>query len=109
MNEIWDGQLGAVEGVLGMVDQFIIDGSIIEEVKQYHLNLTVAFYDYKKAYNKVHHDWMIRVYDFIGIPKDIIKLIMDLMNNWKTHQERKDDQRKGTTSARRKDEDGKPR
>ena len=36
-NEIWDkGQLGAVEGVLGTVDQLIIDRCITEEVKQYH-------------------------------------------------------------------------
>ena len=62
-NEIWDeGQLGAVEEVLGTVDQLIIDRCIMEEVKQYHRNLAVAFYDHKKAYDKVHHDWMLRVY-----------------------------------------------
>ena len=62
-NTIWDeGQLGAVESVLGMVDQLIKDRCIMEEVKQYHRNLAVAFYNYKKAYNKVHLDWMLRVY-----------------------------------------------
>ena len=36
-NEIWDeGQLVVVEGVLGTVDQLIIDRCIMEEVKQYH-------------------------------------------------------------------------
>ena len=70
VNKIWDeGQLGAKEGVLGTVDQLIIDRCIMEEVKQYHRNLAVAFYDYKKAYNKVHHDRMLRVYEWIGIPK----------------------------------------
>ena len=49
-NTIWDeGQLGAVEGVLGTVGQLIINRCIMEEVKQYHRNLAVAFYDYKKA------------------------------------------------------------
>ena len=34
-NDIWDeGQLGAVEGVLGTVDQLIIDRCILVEVKQ---------------------------------------------------------------------------
>ena len=52
VNEIWDeGQLGAVEGVLGMVNQLIIDRCIMEEVKQHNHNLAVAFYDYKKAYD----------------------------------------------------------
>ena len=68
-NNIWDaGQLGAVKGVLGTVDQLIIDSCIMEEVKTYNRNLAVAFYDYQKAYDKVHHDWMIRVYEWIGIP-----------------------------------------
>ena len=85
VNEIWDeGQLGAVEGVLGMVDQLIIDRCIIEDIKQHHRNLAVAFYDYNKAYDKVHHDWMICVYDWIGIPRNVIRLIVDLMSKWKT-------------------------
>ena len=79
-NEIWDeGQLGAVEGVLGTVDQLIIDQCIMDEVKQYHRNLAVAFYDYKTAYDKVHHDWMLRVYRWIGISDEVIKLISNLM------------------------------
>ena len=62
-NEIWDeGQLGTMEGVLGTFDQLIIDRCIMEEVKQYHRNLAVAFYDYKKVCDKVHQDWMLRVY-----------------------------------------------
>ena len=40
-NVIWDeGQLGAVEGVLGTIDQLIIDQCIMKEVKQYHRNLS---------------------------------------------------------------------
>ena len=88
VNEIWDeGQLGAVEGVLGMVDQLIINRCVMEEVKQHHRNLAVVFYDYKKAYDKVHNDWMIRVYDWIGIPRNVIRLIVDLMGEWKTRLE----------------------
>ena len=44
-NIIWDeGQLGALEDVLGTVDQLIIDWCIMEEVKQYHRNLVVYNY-----------------------------------------------------------------
>ena len=61
-NEIWDeGQLGAVEGVLGTVDQLIIDRCIMEKLKQYHKNHAVALYYYKKAYDEVHYDWMLSV------------------------------------------------
>ena len=68
-----------MEGVLGTVDQLIIDRCIMEEVKQHHRNLAVAFYNYKKAYDKVRHYWMIRVYEWIRIPKSVIKLIKELM------------------------------
>ena len=48
--DIWDeGQLGDVVGVVGTVDQLIIDRSIMEEVKTYHRNLAVAFYGYKNT------------------------------------------------------------
>ena len=74
-NKIWDeGQSGTVEDVLGTVIQLIIDRCIMKEVKQYHKNLAFAFYEYKKAYDKVHHDWMLRVYRWIGIKDEVIKL-----------------------------------
>ena len=79
--------MGAVVGVLGTVDQLIIDRSIMEEVKTYHRNLAVAFYDYKKAYDKVHHDWMLRVYKWIGIPDNVITLLSSMMRKWKTRLE----------------------
>ena len=76
VNDIWDkGQMGAVEGVLGTVDQLITDRCIMEEVKSHHRNLAMAFYDYKTVYDKVHHDWMLRVYTWIGIPTNVIILM----------------------------------
>ena len=36
-------------------------GNIMEEVKQYNRNLAVPSNDYKKAYDEVHHDWMLYV------------------------------------------------
>ena len=45
-NNIWDeGKLGAVVGLLGTVDQLIIDKSVMEKVKTHHRNLAAAFYD----------------------------------------------------------------
>ena len=56
-NKIWDEvQLGTAEGVLGMLDQLIVDRIIMKKVKQYHRNFAVTFYHYKKAYNKVHYE-----------------------------------------------------
>ena len=43
-NNIWDkGKLGVMEGVLGTVDQPIINWCIIEEVITHQQNLAVAY------------------------------------------------------------------
>ena len=87
-NEIWDkGQLGASEGVLGTVDQLLIDKCIMDEVREHKRDLAVAFYDYRKAYDKVHHDWMVMVYDWMGVPKPLINVLRKLMSSWKTRLE----------------------
>ena len=39
---------------------------------------------YKMVYDKVHHDWKLRVYKWIGILDEVIKLILNLMDLWKT-------------------------
>ena len=76
-----------VEGVLGTVDQLNFDRSIMTKVKQYHRNLAAAFYDYKMAYYKAHHGWMLRVYEWIGIPNEVTELIDQLTSKWKTRLE----------------------
>ena len=51
-NNIWDrSQLGTFSGVLGTVDQFIVENTIMDEGKK--RNLAVAFYDYRKAFDMV--------------------------------------------------------
>ena len=56
-------------------------------MKIYHQNLTVAFYDYKKACDKDHHEWMLRVYKWIGIPGNVMTLLISLLRKWKTRLE----------------------
>ena len=85
INEVWDKeQLGARENVLGTIDQLLIDQCIMEEVKTYGRNLAVAYYDYKKAYDFVQHDWFLRILRWISIPQEIIRLITEIMKKWRT-------------------------
>ena len=75
-NDIWDeGQLGATKGVLGTGDQLLIDKCIMDEVREHKRDLTVAFYDYQKAYDKVHRDWMLMVYEWMEISKKVINML----------------------------------
>ena len=87
-NNLWDdGQLGAREGVLGTVDQLLVDECIMQQVREKKRNLAVAFYDYRKAYDMVHHDWMIRVYEWMGVPSKVCNILDGLMRLWKTKLE----------------------
>ena len=82
-NDIWDrSQLGTCSGVLGTVDQLIIDRTIMDEVKGQQRNLAVAFYDYQKAYDMVRHDCIIRVYQWTGVPEKLIEIVKELMKRW---------------------------
>ena len=91
-NNIWDkSQLGTCFGVLGTVDELIIDNAIMDEVRSKQRNLAVAFYDYQKAYDMVRHDWMLRVYRWMGVPEEIVKVLIKLMDGWKTRLEVTDD------------------
>ena len=81
-NSTWnEGQLGAVEGVLETINHLIIDRCIMEEVKTYHRNLSMAFYDYKETYDKVNHDWTLRIYKWMSIPENMIALLGESMKS----------------------------
>ena len=82
---------------MGTVGQLISNRCIMEEVRQHHCNLAVAFYDHKKVYAKVHHDWMIRKYEWIRIQRSVIRLIKELMKKWKTRLEIRSDREKMTS------------
>ena len=45
----------------------------MKEMKQYHGNLAVVFYDYKKAYDTIH-DWMLQNKTYT---KHFANLVMD--------------------------------
>ena len=74
------------EKVLDTVDQLLIDNAIIGEVRNHHCNLAVAYDDYQKAYGMVHHDWMLRVYEWMGIESNVRNVIEEV-KRWKTRLE----------------------
>ena len=83
-NRVWDrSQLGTCSGVLGTVDQLIVDNTIMDEVRGKRRNLAVSFYDYRKAYDMVRHDWMLRVYRWMGVSEKVVN-VLSLMEGWKT-------------------------
>ena len=55
----------------------------MDEVREKKRNLAVSFYDYQKAYDMVRHDWMIRVFTWMGYSSKLINVLKQLMDGWK--------------------------
>ena len=40
----------------------------------------------KKVYDMVKHDWMASVYQWKGVPEEVVNIIVKLMEGWKTRE-----------------------
>ena len=54
----------------------------------------MASYDDQKASNKVHHDWITKVYTWMGYPKRVVKIIGTMIRKWRTKLEVSRDRKK---------------
>ena len=59
-----------------------IDKAVIKEVKSRNKNLAMAWIDYKKAYDKVPHSWIIECLDLFGVADNIKSSFVNSMENW---------------------------
>ena len=53
-------QKGCRRGSYGCKDQLLINKAIIEDAKKKKKNLSTAWIDYKKAFDSVPHDWILK-------------------------------------------------
>ena len=65
----------------------------MDEVRNHQRNLAVALYDYQKGYDMVRHNWMTRVYQWMGVPEKVVNNIVKLMERWKTRLEVSEDEK----------------
>ena len=77
-------QKGSRRKCQGTKDQLVIDRCILQNCRKRKTNLSMAWVDYKKAYNMVPHSWIITTMGVVGLADNIIGLIKQNMNRWKT-------------------------
>ena len=58
---------------------------ILDEVKRNRRTLWMMWFDYKKAFDSVPHDWIIKAMHLAKVPHEIIATVMNLMELWATH------------------------
>ena len=79
-----DEQKGCKKKARGTKDQLLIDKTIIKSCKRRHTNLSIAWIDYRKAYDMVPHSWIIECLNMIGVADNLKELIRRSMPRWKT-------------------------
>ena len=56
---------------------------IMREVKMRKRNLSMAWIDYKKAYDMVPHSWLIDYLETVGINEKIRRFLAESMKSWR--------------------------
>ena len=83
-NLLPDEQKGCRKQSRGTKDQLLIDKMILKDAKKGRKKLSMAWIDYKKAYDMVPHSWLLEVVDMMGVAGNIGGLLRSSMANWKT-------------------------
>ena len=83
-NIITAEQAGGKPGSWGCTDQLLINKMILDEVKIHRRTLYMMWFDYKKAFDSVPHDWILKALNLAHIPPKIIETIKNLMQVWAT-------------------------
>ena len=81
---ITEEQAAGKRGSSGCIDQLLVNKMIYKEVTGNRRNLITVWFDYRKAFDSVPHDWVIKSLQLAKVPTIIIQAIQSLMNKWKT-------------------------
>ena len=76
-------QKGCRKRSRGTKDQLLIDKTILKDCKKRKTNLTMAWVDYRKAYDLVPHSWILECLNMFGIANNIKSFIEESMKQWK--------------------------
>jgi hypothetical protein len=71
-------QKGCCSGTEGCKDQLLISKAILHECKRRKKNLSMAWIDYQKAFDRVPHSWIIKSLELIGINNKLFHLLRRL-------------------------------
>ena len=72
-------QAGGKPGSWGCTDQLLINKMILDEVRKHQRNLFMMWFDYKKAFDSVTHDWILKSLRLCQVPEKMINTIKNLM------------------------------
>lgn len=71
-------------GRRGCLEALLIDSTIVHEARTDKRNLSVAWIDYSKAYDRVPHDWILEMLDTIKAPEPLRRCVAALIPKWQS-------------------------
>ena len=76
-------QKGCRKKAKGCHDQLFINRMIMREVRMRKRNLSMAWIDYKKAYDMVPHSWILASLEALGVDGNVQRLLKESMKTWR--------------------------
>ena len=76
-------QTGCRRGSRGTKDQLLIGKPVLKDCKKTHTNLSMAWIDYKSAYDFVSHSWINECMELFGIEDNVRNFLEKSIEQWK--------------------------
>ena len=76
-------QKGCKRGSCGTKDQLSIDKTVLKDCKKRHTNLSMAWIDYRKAYDLIPHSWVNECIEMLGIAENLRMFLQKIMQQWR--------------------------
>ena len=76
-------QKGCKRGSRGTKDQLLIDKTVLKNCRKRHTNLSMAWIDYRKAYDLAPHSWVIECMETFGIAENLRTFLQKSMQQWR--------------------------
>ncbi|XP_044751674.1 uncharacterized protein LOC123311671 [Coccinella septempunctata] len=80
-NLMTEEQGGCRARTKGCKELLVMDHIITKQARKKLRNISVAWVDYRKAFDSVPHTWLLKVLEMHGISKKVIELMRHLMKN----------------------------
>lgn len=77
-------QNGCKAKAKGSKEWLILDSVVANHARVKKRNLSVAWIDYRKAFDSVPHSWLIQVLEVYKIDEGVVGVLKHLMSSWKT-------------------------
>lgn len=68
----------------GCKEMLVVDYIVTKQARKKLRNISVAWIDYRKAFDSVPHSWLLKVLSMHGINEKVINLLQFLMRTWRT-------------------------